>query len=51
MEMPSNPPNKQKAGEAPAAAATQALQVVLNAPDFPIMIDYDSNAWVNRLGH
>ncbi|KAL0287068.1 UNVERIFIED_CONTAM: hypothetical protein Sradi_7132200 [Sesamum radiatum] len=26
--MPSNAPNKQKVGEAPAAATTQALQVV-----------------------
>ncbi|KAL0405624.1 UNVERIFIED_CONTAM: hypothetical protein Slati_3876300 [Sesamum latifolium] len=32
METPSNPPNKQKAGEAPSAADTQALQVVPNAP-------------------
>ncbi|KAL0455810.1 UNVERIFIED_CONTAM: hypothetical protein Slati_0920200 [Sesamum latifolium] len=32
METPSNPSNKQKAGEAPAAADTQALQVVPNAP-------------------
>ncbi|KAL0421055.1 UNVERIFIED_CONTAM: hypothetical protein Slati_3128400 [Sesamum latifolium] len=32
METPSNTPNKQKAGEAPAAATTQALQVVLSAP-------------------
>ncbi|KAL0437546.1 UNVERIFIED_CONTAM: hypothetical protein Sradi_0462500 [Sesamum radiatum] len=29
--MPSNPPNKQKAGEAPTAATTQALQVVPSA--------------------
>ncbi|KAL0456224.1 UNVERIFIED_CONTAM: hypothetical protein Slati_0961600 [Sesamum latifolium] len=32
METPSNLPNKQKAGEAPAAATTQALQVVPSAP-------------------
>ncbi|KAL0440249.1 UNVERIFIED_CONTAM: hypothetical protein Slati_2507900 [Sesamum latifolium] len=32
METPSNPPNKQKAREAPAAATTQALQVVPSAP-------------------
>ncbi|KAL0461154.1 UNVERIFIED_CONTAM: hypothetical protein Slati_0003000 [Sesamum latifolium] len=31
METPSNAPNKQKAGEAPAAATTQALQVVPSA--------------------
>ncbi|KAL0288333.1 UNVERIFIED_CONTAM: hypothetical protein Sradi_7100000 [Sesamum radiatum] len=31
MEMPTNAPNKQKAREAPAAATTQALQVVPSA--------------------
>ncbi|KAL0373418.1 UNVERIFIED_CONTAM: hypothetical protein Sradi_3257500 [Sesamum radiatum] len=31
METPSNAPNKQKTGEAPAAATTQALQVVPSA--------------------
>ncbi|KAL0420622.1 UNVERIFIED_CONTAM: hypothetical protein Slati_3085100 [Sesamum latifolium] len=30
--MPSNPPNKQKAREAPAAATTQAPEVVPSAP-------------------
>ncbi|KAL0446077.1 UNVERIFIED_CONTAM: hypothetical protein Slati_1735600 [Sesamum latifolium] len=32
MKTPSNTPNKPKAGEAPAAATTQALQVVPSAP-------------------
>ncbi|KAL0435228.1 UNVERIFIED_CONTAM: hypothetical protein Sradi_0230700 [Sesamum radiatum] len=36
MEIPNNLPNKQKAGEAPAAATTQALQVVPGAPLTPL---------------
>ncbi|KAL0292948.1 UNVERIFIED_CONTAM: hypothetical protein Sradi_6963900 [Sesamum radiatum] len=32
METHSNPPNEQKAGEVPAVATTQALQVVPSAP-------------------
>ncbi|KAL0402074.1 UNVERIFIED_CONTAM: hypothetical protein Slati_4237300 [Sesamum latifolium] len=35
METPSNAPNKQKVGEAPAAT-TQALQVVPSAPLAPL---------------
>ncbi|KAL0320060.1 UNVERIFIED_CONTAM: hypothetical protein Sradi_5267500 [Sesamum radiatum] len=36
METPDNLPNKQKAGEALAAATTQALQVVPGAPLTPL---------------